>query len=317
MAVYTKISRTDLEQLLHDFERGQLIEFQGIDGGIENTNYFVTLRTDAGLTEEYVLTLFEELNQEEMPYFVELTTWLADRGCPVPFPFKDSNGIALKTLHNRPALLQPRLPGRHVESLTPAHCHQIGTALAEFHQAGRDFYLQRQAHRGVFWWRRESQHIANKLNADEAALLRNEVALFDQLREQPWNLPQGVIHGDLFFDNALFQDDQLSAILDIYNACSGYLLFDLAIVANDWCINADGSIDPQRETALLNAYAAVRPFEANEYLAWPQLVRTAAMRFWLSRLIPALDPDSTQKIKDPQELKRILQYRIDHPAQLP
>lgn len=317
MAVYTHISRTDLETLLEDFQRGQLIKFQGIDGGIENTNYFVTLLNDKGLEEEYVLTLFEELNQEEMPYFVELTTWLANRSCPVPFPFKDRNGIALKNLHNRPTLLQPRLPGNHVDSLTETHCHQIGTALAEFHQAGRDFYLQRQAHRGVFWWRRESQQIASKLSPDEAQLLHQEVSLFDQLREQPWQLPQGVIHGDLFFDNALFQGDQLSAILDIYNACSGYLLFDLAIVANNWCINADGSIDSVRENALLSAYAAVRPFEANEYLAWPQLVRTAAMRFWLSRLIPALDPDSTQKIKDPQELKRILQYRIDHPAQLP
>ncbi|WP_417225937.1 homoserine kinase [Amphritea sp.] len=317
MAVYTNISRTDLENLLQDFQRGQLVDFQGIDGGIENTNYFVTLLNDSGIEEEYVLTLFEELSQEEMPYFVELTTWLADRGCPVPFPHKDTNGIALKTLHNRPALLQPRLPGQHVESLTPAHCRQIGTALGEFHQAGRDFYLQRQAHRGVFWWRRESQHIANKLADDEATLLRHEVSLFDQLREQPWQLPQGVIHGDLFFDNALFQGDQLSAILDIYNACSGYLLFDLAIVANDWCVNVDGSIDAERENALLNAYAAVRPFEDNEYLAWPQLVRTAAMRFWLSRLIPALDPNSTQKIKDPQAFKRILQYRIDHPAKLP
>jgi len=317
MAVYTNISRTDLENLLQDFQRGQLVDFQGIDGGIENTNYFVTLRNSSGQEEEYVLTLFEELNQEEMPYFVELTTWLADRGCPVPFPFKDRNGIALKTMHNRPALLQPRLMGSHVESLTDVHCRQIGTALAKFHQAGRDFYLQRQAHRGVFWWRRESQHIANKLSADEAELLRNEVDLFDQLREQPWNLPQGVIHGDLFFDNALFQGDQLSAILDIYNACNGDLLFDLATVANDWCVNAAGSIDSERENALLNAYAAVRPFEDNEYLAWPQLVRTAAMRFWLSRLIPALDPDATQKIKDPNELRRILQYRIDHPAKLP
>lgn len=317
MAVYTNINRTDLEDLLQDFQRGQLVDFQGIEGGIENTNYFVTLLNEKGLEEEYVLTLFEELNQEEMPYFVELTTWLAERGCPVPFPFKDSNGIALKALHNRPALLQPRLSGNHVESLTAAHCHQIGAALGEFHQAGRDFYLQRQAHRGVFWWRRESQQISSLLPPEDATLLRNEVALFDQLRDQPWDLPVGVIHGDLFFDNALFEDDQLSAILDIYNACSGYLLFDLAIVANDWCVNIDGSIDSEREKALLNAYAAVRPFEDNEYLAWPQLVRTAAMRFWLSRLIPALDPNATQKIKDPQAFKRILQYRIKHPAKLP
>lgn len=317
MAVYTEVSKTDLENLLKDFDLGRLVDFKGIDGGIENTNYFVTLNNNEGQNQEYVLTLFEELNQDEMPYFVELTTWLAERGCPVPFPFKDNNGIALKSLHGRPALLQPRLPGHHIEALTERHCSQIGAALAEFHQAGRDFYLQRQAHRGVFWWRRESQHIAGKLSDEDAELLRTEVDLFDQLREQPWNLPQGAIHGDLFYDNALFEGDKLSAILDIYNACTGYLLYDLAIVANDWCVNADGSIDPLREQALLTAYAKVRPFEENEYHAWPHLVRTAAMRFWLSRLIPALDPDSTQKIKNPEEFRRILIQRIATPAALP
>ena len=130
-------------------------------------------------------------------------------------------------------------------------------------------------------------------------------------------MTQGTVPGDLFYDNALFDGDKLSAILDIYNACTGYLLYDLAIVANDWCVNADGSIDPLREQALLTAYAKVRPFEENEYHAWPQLVRTAAMRFWLSRLIPALDPDSTQKIKNPEEFRRILIQRIATPAALP
>lgn len=317
MAVYTPVSNDDLQALLQDFDLGELIQHQGIEGGIENTNYFVSLRAPDGERQEYVLTLFEELNQDEMPYFVELTTWLAEREIPVPYPLKDSNGIALKSMHNRPALLQPRFSGRHLEVLQPAHCAQIGHALAQFHQAGRDFYMQRQAHRGVFWWRRESGHLAAKLSTDDAALLKQEVELFDQLREQPWNLPQGAIHGDLFYDNALFDGDNLSAILDIYNACTGYLLYDLAIVANDWCVNPDGSIDSEREQALLKGYAEVRPFEESEYLAWPQLVRTAAMRFWLSRLIPALDPDSTQKIKDPDELKRILLNRIAQPGSLP
>lgn len=317
MAVYTDVSQADLEGLLTQFDLGTLVGFKGIEGGIENTNYFVTLCDRQGSHQEYVLTLFEELTKEEMPYFVELTTWLAERGCLVPFPYKDRNGIALKVIHGRPALLQPRFAGNHIEKLTPNHCAQIGTALAQFHQAGSDFYLQRKAHRGVFWWRRESQQISRKLSEQDAELLCREVELFDQLREQPWELPQGAIHGDLFFDNALFDNDTLSAVLDIYNACTGYLLYDLAIVANDWCANPDGSIDPQREIALLTAYSEVRPFEANEYHAWPLLVRTAAMRFWLSRLIPALDPDSTQKIKDPEEFHRILAFRIENPAELP
>ncbi|MEH6576167.1 MAG: homoserine kinase [Amphritea sp.] len=317
MAVYTCVSSDDLKLFLTEFDLGELVDYQGIEGGIENTNYFVTLKNAQGEPCEYVLTLFEELNQEEMPFFVELTTWLAERNIQVPYPLQDSNGIALKNLHNRPALLQPRFQGHHLETLKPEHCAQIGTALAQLHNAGRDFYLKRQAHRGVFWWRREASHLAHKLSAADALLLQDEVKLFDQLREQPWQLPMGAIHGDLFYDNALFVDDKLSAILDIYNACTGYLLYDLAIVANDWCVNTDGSVDTARETALLEAYAAVRPFEENEYLAWPQLVRTAAMRFWLSRLIPWLDENSEQKLKDPDELRQILLGRIEHPGSLP
>ncbi len=317
MAVYTSVSHAELETFLSDFDLGTLTSHQGIDGGIENTNYFITLQTDKGETAEYVLTLFEELSMDEMPYFVELTTWLAERNIAVPHPMQDRNGIALKTLKQRPTLIQPRFAGRHLDQLTPDHCAQIGQALARFHNAGNDFYLQRQAHRGVFWWRRESAVITNQLPPEDAELLRSEVALFDALREQASDLPMGVIHGDLFFDNALFDGDNLSAIIDLYNACTGYLLYDLAIVANDWCVNPDGSIDPQRESALLQAYAAERPFTAGEHKAWPQLTRTAAMRFWLSRLIPWLDENSTQKLKDPDELKQILLQRIQHPGQLP
>ena len=326
MAVYTQLSSADLDSLLADFDLGRLSGFQGIDGGIENTNYFVdtqfvdTQRED--LSQQFVLTLFEELSIDDLPFFVELTRYLAERGVPVPAPFKDRNGIALKNLARRPALLLPRFRGRHVSALTPDHCAQIGTALAQFHLAGQDFFMSRQAHRGVFWWRRESKRVAERLSPEDAALLQQEVALFDALREQPLALPTGIIHGDLFHDNALFDGDRLSAIIDLYNACSGYLLYDLAIVANDWCISADSQFDPERLDALLRAYAQVRPFEASEYIAWPVLIRTAAMRFWLSRLISLhrLDKnqyEGEQLIKDPEPLKRILQQHIAYPGELP
>lgn len=325
MAVYTEVTAQDLNRLLADFDLGTLVAHKGIEGGIENTNYFVTLSAPDGLEQEYVLTLFEEFTLEEMPFFVELTSWLAERGVPVPAPFKDRDGIALKQLHGRPALLLPRFAGTHVhpEELSPAHCTSIGTALAKLHLAGSDFYLQRQAHRGVFWWRRESQQITSRLPEDEALLLSTEVRNFDTLRAAGLNLPMGVIHGDLFHDNALFSGTDVSAILDVYNAATAYLLYDLAIVANDWCVNADGTIDPERERALLRAYNAVRPFTDDERQVWPQLTRTAAMRFWLSRLIPwlgiaqATRQGGEMKLKDPAELKRILLHRIEQPSQLP
>jgi len=322
VAVYTTVSTAALDTLLADFDLGTCVDLRGIEGGIENTNYFVTLERD-GVRREYVLTLFEEFGPEEMAFFAELGNWLAQHDVPVPHALPDRHGIALKQLCGRPAFLQPRFFGRHVaqQALTPEHCAGIGAALAQFHLAGREFYLTRQAHRGVFWWRRESEAIATRLSDEDAALLKQEVALFDQLRLQ-LELPTGIIHGDLFHDNALFDGTRIDAILDIYNAATAYWLFDLAIVANDWCVNPDGSIDGARERALLDAYAAVRPFTDQEQEAWPQLCRTAAMRFWLSRLIPWLGiaqqarQGGEMKLKDPDEMKRILLWRIAHPARL-
>ena len=156
MAVYTHLDKNDLDLFLNDFDLGSLVSFKGIDGGIENTNYFITLKNE-NEEHEYVLTLFEELSYEELPYFVELCQWLSDKQIDVPFALKDKNGIGLKKLKNRPAAIQPRFYGEHVAQpeLTPEHCAAIGKVLGEFHVAADSFYLERQAHRGVFWWRRE------------------------------------------------------------------------------------------------------------------------------------------------------------------
>ncbi|MBS99331.1 MAG: homoserine kinase [Oceanospirillaceae bacterium] len=324
MAVYTPVTPAQLDTLLADYDLGTCIDFKGIEGGIENTNYFVTLEQDGKQT-EYVLTLFEEFSYEEMPFFVELGQWLAQRQVPVPYAIEDRHGIGLKQLNGRPAFLQPRFVGGHrdQQELTPTNCASIGRALARFHLAGQDFFLTRQAHRGVFWWRRESENIAPRLSHEDAGLLTEEVRLFDELRQTHGeSLPRGIIHGDLFHDNALFVGDEVEAILDIYNAATAFWLFDLAIVANDWCVNPDGGIDPARERALLDAYAEVRPFADVERQTWPQLCRTAAMRFWLSRLIPWLGISQASrqggemKLKDPDELKRILLARIAQPAVL-
>lgn len=324
MAVYTDISSAQLEILLEDYALGRLVSFEGIEGGIENSNFFVTLEQDGGQQKEYVLTLFEELTLDEMPFFVELGQWLHERDVPVPYAIKDRNGIALKQLCSRPAFFQPRFLGGHIsrDQITPDHCAQIGTALAHFHLASEEFYLHRQAQRGVFWWRRESQAIRHRLKPEDAELLLQEVALFDALREHPYGLPLGTIHGDLFHDNALFLDNRLEAILDIYNAATAFLLFDLAIVANDWCTDDRGRAIPAREQALLRAYAQVRPFTDEEAAAWPVLTRTAAMRFWLSRLIPWLGIEQTSRsgistrLKDPEEFRRILLARIETPASI-
>lgn len=320
MAVYTHVSLEQLNQLLDNFDLGHATSLTGIAGGIENTNYFVDIASAQG-DQRFVLTLFEELARDEVPFFVELGNWLAKRDIPVSFALPDRNGIGLKNLAGKPAILQPCYAGDHInrDQLSLDHCRQIGAMTAKFHQAASDFYMQRQAHRGVFWWRRESEAIASQLSAEDRALLHAEVKAFDQLREEA-DLPMGIIHGDLFHDNALFHEGKLSAVLDIYNAANAYLLYDLAIIANDWCIDSELRIDTDKEQALLSAYAQIRPFTPSEYQAWPVLTRTAAMRFWLSRLIPwlaAQKGDTGKTLKDPDEYRKILINRIASPSQLP
>lgn len=223
-------------------------------------------------------------------------------------------------------MLQNRFSGHHLEQseLTPEHCAQIGTKLAEFHLAGSDFFLKRNAHRGLYWWRRESLNIEKHLSTEDAVLLQDEVQRFDQLFAQYGSsLPKSVIHGDLFHDNVLFNDSGIDAIIDLYNSATAYMLFDLAIVANDWCRDSDNQIDNAKEQALLNAYHSTRSFTDDERAAWPQMTQTAAMRFWLSRLIPAFGVEqagrdsSAMVIKDPDELRAILLYRRAHPSALP
>ena len=321
MAVYTSVSEEQLNKLLADFDIGHAVSLVGIEGGIENSNFFLTTQKD-DTPNEYVLTLFEELNDDEAPFFVELGNWLAKRNVPVSFAIEDRFGIGLKKVAKKPAIIQPRYQGKHLnrQALTPNHCAQIGTALAHYHQAGRDFYLERQSHRGRFWWRRESERLAPHLDPHVSDLLSQEVRLFDEMRDQFKDLPSGIIHGDLFHDNALFEDNQLSAILDIYNAASAYWLYDLAIVANDWCVTEALTIDPLKEAALLKAYGAIRPFSDDEHRVWSQLTRTAAMRFWLSRLEPWIDAQHGKgrgkTLKDPGEYQKILEHRIAVPSSL-
>ena len=320
MAVYTQVSLQQIQELLQDYDLGDATELRGIDGGIENTNYFLTTAKD-GMPSEYVLTLFEELERAEVPFFVELGSWLGERDVPVSYALPDRNGIGLKNLVGKPAIIQPRYLGASVPraDITADHCRQIGEALAKYHLAAESFYLTRQAHRGVFWWRRESSRLNAKLSPEDRELLRVEVEAFDQLREADADLPMGIIHGDLFHDNALFDQGQLTAILDIYNAATAYWLYDLAIVANDWCINDKLQIDSELEQALLSAYASVRPFTRDECTYWPQLTRTAAMRFWLSRLVPwieAQEGKTGKTLKDPDEYKQILIQRIASPSSL-
>ena len=305
MSVFTPLQRHELDAFLAPYGLGRLLAFEGIAAGTENSNFFVSLERG-----EYVLTLVERGPRDDLGFFVALLDVLHGAGLPVPYALRTADGRAIGELAGLPALLQPRLPGRHVAAPHPQHCQAVGELLARLHLATRTETLERPSDRGLAWMLAEGPLQALRLDDAGRLLLKAALEEIVRLRPRLEQLPQANLHGDLFHDNVLFDGNHLSGVIDFYNACSGPMLYDLAIAANDWCVAPDGSFDLPRLHALLGGYAALRPFGAAEAELWPALLRVACVRFWLSRLIAAeAFAGQAVLIKDPEEFRRLLQAR--------
>ncbi|TLX59134.1 homoserine kinase [Stutzerimonas nosocomialis] len=313
MSVFTPLQHDELEAFLAPYRLGRLIAFEGIAAGSENSNFFVTLEHG-----EYVLTLVERGPTADLPFFVELLEVLHQAGLPVPYALTTESGEALRQLAGKPALLQPRLPGRHLSTPNAHHCAEVGALLADIHLATREHLLERRSDRGLDWMLREGPSLALSLPEAQLPLLRDALAEIGRLQWQILALPQANLHADLFRDNALFDGPRLSGVIDFYNACSGPMLYDLAITVNDWCSHKDGRLDPPRVRALLAAYSAHRRFTPAEAELWPAMLRIACVRFWLSRLIASQANAGQQVlIHDPNEFQRRLQHRQQVNIELP
>lgn len=311
MSVFTTVSRDELAAWLKNYSIGRLVDLQGIPAGIENTNYFVDTSHA-----RYVLTLFEQLSREELPFFLNLLDHLASHGIPCPRPIASLENRFLGQLNGKPACIVSCLEGKSLERPSPAHCAQTGEMLADLHLAGQTYPAQIPNPRGPAWWKAAAPQVLPKLPPDAAELLSREIAHQSQRRYD--GLPRGVIHGDLFRDNVLFRDDALSGVIDFYYACSDAWLYDLAIAVNDWCVAADGTLDRERAAAMLQAYHRTRPFTGPERDAWPVMLRAGALRFWLSRLVDFYfpRPGELTHAKDPDHFRRILQRHIEAPSEL-
>jgi homoserine kinase type II len=312
MSVFTTVTHEQLAHWLQNYSIGTLIALEGISAGIENTNYFVT--TTAG---RYVLTLFEKLRDHELPFYLNLMAHLSHGGVPCPEPVVNRQNALFGTLNGKPAALVSFLPGRDLSDPLPEHCTQVGTVLADMHLKGKSYRLQMANPRGPTWWRAVMPEILPFLPADEARLLREEVRY--QSLQRRANLPRGVIHADLFRDNVLFKNGRIAGVIDFYFACVDALLFDVAVAVNDWCIEKNGRLNPDRAGALLHAYSERRTVTAGEVSAWPAMLRAGALRFWVSRLydfhLPR--PGELTHAKDPGHFHRILVSHIAHESELP
>jgi len=314
MSVYTTIERDQLAQLLTNYNVGELSDYRGISEGIENTNYFVDTIKD-GARQRFVLTIFEHHDFQEMQYYLDLMHHLADHKVPSANPVADNEGHYLRMFGDKPIALVERLAGGSIIDTTVSHCLQIGEAMGKMHAAGLSFEQHQPNPRGPHWFVETANALQEKLPAEDLQMLNDEIAF--QKANRDAELPRGVVHADLFRDNSLWNGDQLSGIIDFYYANDDALLYDLAVTANDWCIHKDFSLNKDKVQAFLNGYHQYRPLTDIEQQYWPVLLRTGALRFWLSRLYDKHFPRPGELVhtKNPDEFKAILKDRIARQAE--
>ncbi|MEY2682931.1 MAG: homoserine kinase [Pseudomonadota bacterium] len=314
MAVFTEVSTREAAPFLRALNLGELTHLEGAAGGIENTNYFVSTERD-GQRHDLVLTLFERLTFEQLPFYLHLMKHLAGKGIPVPDPAPDSKGQLLHKLKGKPAAVVNRLQGRSELAPNADQCAQVGAMLARMHLAGQDYNREQPNLRGLAWWNDTIPVVLPHVGPDQAALLRAELAYQNHIAASPAYaaLPRGPVHADLFRDNVMFHEGQLSGFFDFYFAGWDHWVFDLAVCVNDWCINLDtGHQVADRVAAMLQAYASVRPLTAAERALWPGMLRAGALRFWVSRLWDWYLPRNAAMLKphDPTHFERVLRARL-------
>jgi homoserine kinase type II len=339
MAVFTEVSFGEADALVQRLGLGPLRELRGIEGGIENTNYFAT--TESG---EFVLTLFERLSAEQLPYYLCLMKHLAAAGLPVPAPVAAAEPVvaekprknqppvpaeaACDLLHivaGKPAAVVQKLSGHSELAPGTAHCAELGAMLARMHLAGRDYPRIQPNLRGLPWWNETVPVVLPYIEEPQAALLRAELAYQNHVAESSAYaaLPRGPVHADMFRDNVMFATGgdagaapRLTGVFDFYFAGTDTWLFDLAVCLNDWAIDLPtGRHDAERADALLSAYETVRKLNAAERALLPAMLRAAALRFWISRLWDFHLPREASMLKphDPTHFERVLRDRATHP----
>lgn len=303
MSVFTAVDEAALLVFLQDYPQlGAMRALEPIASGIENSNFF--LETDGG---SFVLTLFETVGAADLPYFLGLMAFLADRGLPVPQPVVNRHGTTFSALCGRPAALVSRLPGASLEQPDAQACELAGAFLGQMHIVARGFAMQRRNARDVVWCEHTAQRLLSHLTSEECGLVLDELRF--QASADITALPRGPIHGDLFCDNVLFHHGVVAGVIDFYYACNEVWLYDLAVMVNDWCRTPAGTLDAALVGSALQGYGRLRPVTDAERRCWGLMLRRAALRFWLSRAadwhFPRPGPMTHQK--DPAPMRVLLE----------
>jgi len=313
MSVYTTVYKQDIEQLLKRYTIGTLIDFSGVEDGIENTTYFIKTEKEKEVN-EWVLTIFEHECEQVLTQYVQLLSYLS-QSIPVPPPLCDSGGKSVQVIHNKPAVLVPKVEGDHLIKPLPSHCVQIGATLAKLHTETTGYSHPIPSACDFSWIEKETRSWMHKLNEEDQKIMKSALQLCRFMLPKYSTLPKAIIHSDLFIDNALFYKGNLSGVIDFFSAGTDFMLMDVAVAINDWCVDYNGIIDQVRYEALLEGYQSIRPLQPLEHIALPFFLHLAALRYWTLRLkvqLKNLEQNRSGdliKFKDPTWFKDIVQAR--------
>ncbi|CAA0080823.1 Homoserine kinase [BD1-7 clade bacterium] len=321
MAVYTTLERDEIEQFISRYGIGDVVDFSGVSAGMENSNYVITTSSNHLAQEvghnrqgEYFLTIFEELPENDLPFHLALLELLDRKQIPVSAPIRDYDGAAIQHIQGKPAVLCPRLHGEHMMTPSAQQCAVIGDMLARIHAVSMDMEYEHGGIRDANWLRQTVVDASPMLSDTDQSLCLEVLNSYLAVVDDP-DLTKSIIHGDLFRDNALFEGEQLGGIIDFFNAGQGHCIYDLAVTVNDWCMR-DEHLDADCFNALIQAYTNAHPLTESDRHHWPIIVKTCAMRFWLSRTLARARAKENlhhelHYFKDPEQFRRILHNYLE------
>ncbi len=308
MAVYTKISKEDLQRFLSNYEIGELKSFQGIVEGIENTIYLLV--TSDG---KYILTLYEKrVRQEDLPFFMNLLSSLSDKKFKCPKPIKDRKGNYINKIKNKNASIVSYIEGKSKKNLTPLECKTIGKMSANIHLLTKKIKANPNQV-SIHYWKSVFSKIKNDCNSIKEGLA-NDVSKSLNSLEKSWpkNLPRGIVHADIFPDNILFYSGKVSGIIDFYFSCNDFFAYDIAVCLNSLCFENQSTFNVTKAKNFIKGYNSVRELNKNEKESLPILARGAAMRFLITRMYDYLKQTNLDgaifRTKDPIEYLKRLEF---------
>lgn len=323
MAVYTQLSQEEIAPIVADYGLHTLRAAQGIAEGVENSNYLIETDEENSVRRS-ILTIFEKrVREEDLPFFIGLMEHLAQHDIPCPLPLKRTNGEIFYPLGDKQAVMVTFLEGQSRSVFSEQHLTQLGCVMAQMHKASRDFRLRRANDLSLTGWRELYEKTSSELETIEAGLTQLVADELHYLETHwPHDLPEGIIHADLFPNNVFFDGDQLSGVIDFYFACEDKLAYELAICLNCWCFESDGTFNADKSAAMIRAYDNERTLEADERHKLPILARGAALRFLLTRahdwmfhadgaLVTPLDPtEYSHKLRFHQQVTSEKEYGV-------